>query len=116
MDETYARTAEELQVALLTIEEMSPKEQEEFFPLLHDAPFRHGMTSVEGVVWILRNYTCAGIFDGVKRHMDKEREKLLEDSRMTLKHVVGVIGTDTAQSLLKEIVEEIEKMGCVPQA
>ena len=115
MDETYARTAEELQVALLTIAEMSPKEQEELFPLLHDEPYRSYMTSVEGLVWILRNYTCAGIFDGFKRHMDKEREKVIEESRMTLKHVVGVIGTDTTQSLLKEIVEEIERMGCVPQ-
>lgn len=108
-------TAKELQDALLTLEEMTTKEQEEFFPLLHDAPYRNCMTSNEGLVWILQNYTCADIFNGVKRHMDKEREKVLEDSRETLKYVVGVIGTDTTQSLLKEVVEEIEKMGCVPK-
>ena len=108
-------TAKELQDALLTIGEMTTKEQEEFFQLLHDAPYRNCMTSVEGLAWILQNYTCADIFNGVKRHMDKEREKVLEDSRETLKHVVGVVGTLAAQTLLKEVVEEIEKMGCVPQ-
>ena len=108
-------TAKELKDALLTVAEMSPREQEEFFPLLHDAPYRNYMTSLEGLVWILRNYTCSNICNGVKRHMEKEREKVLEDSRAALKHVVGVIGTDTTQSLLKEVVEEIEKMGCVPQ-
>lgn len=115
MDETMALTAKELQDALLTIEEMTPKEQEEFFPLLHDAPHRSYMTNLERLVWILHNYTCADIFNGAKGHRDKEREKVLEESRTMLKQVVGVVGTYAAQSLLKEVVEEIEKMGCVPQ-
>lgn len=116
MDETMALTAKELKDALLMINEMNPKEQEEFFPLLHDAPYRSYATSLDGLAWILHNYTCAGIINGAKWYRNKKREKALEDSRATLKHVVGVVGTYAAQSLLKEVVEEIEKMGCVPQA